>query len=426
MCREMKDSGVQWISTIPESWEIKNIKSLLIERKEVNNPIKTDFILSLTKERGVIPYSEKGDVGNKSKEDYTGYKLAYPKDIVLNSMNIIIGSVGISNYFGAVSPVYYMLYPRKEGDYVEYFNYVFQTREFQNNLKGYGNGIMEHRMRIQMNKLNTVLLPYPPVKTQNKIVNYLDKKVSQIDDIISKQKGIIEKYKADKQSIITETVTKGLNKNVPMKDSGIEWIGEIPSHWSKEKIKYLVQISRGRFNHRPRNDVRFYNGEYPFIQTGDVARANKYINTYEQTLNKKGFEVSKEFKKGTIVMTIAANIGDIAILNFDSCAPDSIVGFEPIGYSHWNYIYYLFIAAKPAFFETSIISTQLNLNIELIKELFVVRPPMEEQKQIAEFLDKKCIAIDTAVVKKEQLIEKLESYKKSLIYECVTGKREVN
>ena len=426
MCREMKDSGVQWISTIPESWEIKNIKSLLIERKEVNNPIKTDFILSLTKERGVIPYSEKGDVGNKSKEDYTGYKLAYPKDIVLNSMNIIIGSVGISNYFGAVSPVYYMLYPRKEGDYVEYFNYVFQTREFQNNLKGYGNGIMEHRMRIQMNKLNTVLLPYPPVKTQNKIVNYLDKKVSQIDDIISKQKGIIEKYKAYKQSIITETVTKGLNKNVPMKDSGIEWIGEIPSHWSKEKIKYLVQISRGRFNHRPRNDVRFYNGEYPFIQTGDVARANKYINTYEQTLNKKGFEVSKEFKKGTIVMTIAANIGDIAILNFDSCAPDSIVGFEPIGYSHWNYIYYLFIAAKPAFFETSIISTQLNLNIELIKELFVVRPPMEEQKQIAEFLDKKCIAIDTAVVKKEQLIEKLESYKKSLIYECVTGKREVN
>lgn len=426
MCREMKDSGVQWISTIPESWEIKNIKSLLIERKEVNNPIKTDFILSLTKERGVIPYSEKGDVGNKSKEDYTGYKLAYPKDIVLNSMNIIIGSVGISNYFGAVSPVYYMLYPRKEGDYVEYFNYVFQTREFQNNLKGYGNGIMEHRMRIQMNKLNTVLLPYPPVKTQNKIVNYLDKKVSQIDDIISKQKSIIEKYKAYKQSIITETVTKGLNKNVPMKDSGIEWIGEIPSHWSKEKIKYLVQISRGRFNHRPRNDVRFYNGEYPFIQTGDVARANKYINTYEQTLNKKGFEVSKEFKKGTIVMTIAANIGDIAILNFDSCAPDSIVGFEPIGYSHWNYIYYLFIAAKPAFFETSIISTQLNLNIELIKELFVVRPPMEEQKQIAEFLDKKCIAIDTAVVKKEQLIEKLESYKKSLIYECVTGKREVN
>lgn len=176
MCREMKDSGVKWIGDIPKDWDIKNIKSILAERKELNNPVKTEFILSLMKDRGVIPYTEKGDVGNKSKEDYTGYKLAYPKDIVLNSMNIIIGSVGISNHFGAVSPVYYMLYPRNNNDSVEYFNCIFQTKEFQNNLKGYGNGIMEHRMRIQMSKLNTVLLPYPSTKEQNEIANYLDKK----------------------------------------------------------------------------------------------------------------------------------------------------------------------------------------------------------------------------------------------------------
>lgn len=168
MGNRCKDSGVKWIGYIPEHWEIQRIKSVLAERKENNNPIKTDFILSLTNDRGVIPYSDKGDIGNKSKQDLTGYRLAYPNDIVLNSMNIVIGSVGLSNYFGAVSPVYYMLYKRNKEDSIRYFNYLFQTKAFQNNLRGYGNGIMEIRMRIQMSKLNTVLLPYPPAIEQKK------------------------------------------------------------------------------------------------------------------------------------------------------------------------------------------------------------------------------------------------------------------
>ena len=206
--REMKDSGIEWIGEIPADWNIKRVKAVLCERNESNNPIQTDEILSLTNDRGVIPYEEKGDVGNKSKEDLTGYKLAYPGDIVLNSMNVFIGSVGLSSYFGCVSPVYYMLYPRNKNDSVSFFNYLFQTKELQTKLHGYGNGIMEIRMRIQMSKLNSVQLPVPPSDVQHKIAAYLDCKCSQIDAIIARQQEVIEKLKAYKLSKINEIVVE--------------------------------------------------------------------------------------------------------------------------------------------------------------------------------------------------------------------------
>ena len=423
--REMKDSGIEWIGEIPADWNIKRVKAVLCERNESNNPIRTDKILSLTNDRGVIPYEEKGDVGNKSKEDLTGYKLAYPGDIVLNSMNVFIGSVALSSYFGCVSPVYYMLYPRNKNDSVSFFNYLFQTKELQTKLHGYGNGIMEIRMRIQMSKLNSVQLPVPPSDVQHKIANYLDRKCSRIDAIIARQQEVIEKLKAYKLSVITEAVTKGLNPDVPMKDSGVEWIGEIPENWDTLKLKYASSILRGKFNHRPRNDPEYYDGNYPFVQTGDVARANKYIEKYSQTLNEKGYAVSKEFPANSICMTIAANVGDVAILRFDACFPDSVVGFVPSGNIAWNYLYYALTAMKKQFVRNAIISTQLNLNIEIIKEEFIPVAPLCTQEQISKFLDDKCLAIDRTIYTKQCVIDKLTDYKKSIIYEVVTGKRRV-
>lgn len=426
MNRAMKDSRVEWIGKVPEEWDVQRLKNILIERKENNKPQKTDNILSLMKDRGVIPYSEKGDIGNKSKTDLTQYKLAYPGDIVLNSMNVIIGSVGLSKYFGAVSPVYYMLRPRLSKDFVEYYNFIFQTEVFQKSLIGYGNGIMEHRMRIPMNNLNNVSLPVPPSYEQKKIAAFLDEKVSHIDKIIEDTKKSIENLKAYKQSLITETITKGLDPTVEMKDSGIDWIGKIPKHWISSRIKYVTNISRGQFSHRPRNDERYYDGQYPFIQTGDVARAKKYITTYSQTLNELGKSVSKEFPKGTLVMNIAANVGDVAILDFDSYFPDSVVGFVPKEKYHWNYLYYTFAGMKSMFVRTAISNTQLNLNVDRIKDMHVpVTTDYNEQLKISEFLDKKVSNIDSLLEKKGEVVTELESYKKALIYEYVTGKKEV-
>ncbi|MGO1527470.1 MAG: restriction endonuclease subunit S, partial [Senegalia sp. (in: firmicutes)] len=254
MTRKMKDSGVEWIGEIPEDWEVVRLKSILRERNEKNDPIKTKNLLSLTAGQGVIPFTEREGGGNKAKGDYSKYKVARPNDLVINSMNIISGSVGLSRYKGCVSPVYYTLTKRNEKDDIRYYSYIFRTKELQNFLLGYGNGIMMKeseksgklntiRLRIPIGNLNMIELPICHQAQQKAIANFLDKKTLEIDNIVSKTKKVIKEYKKYKQSLITETVTKGLDKNVEMKDIGIEWIGEIPGHWSFTKLKYLVNCN---------------------------------------------------------------------------------------------------------------------------------------------------------------------------------------
>lgn len=404
MTKKMKDSGVEWIGEIPEAWEVQNLKSILEERNEMNNPIKTESILSLTNDRGVIPYSEKGDIGNKSKEDLTKYKLVYPNDIVVNSMNVIIGSVGLSDYFGATSPVYYMLYPRNYKDSVKYYTYLFQTKEFQSKLVGYGNGIMEHRMRIPMMNLNKVHLPYPDSLEQKSIADFLDKKTEEIDNIISKTKKAIEEYKRYKQSLITETVTKGLDKDVQMKDSGIEWIGEIPEHWDVVKFKRLFRILNGKeikneLNRNSENAIKVYGSGGVFKYTDDFLH-----------------------NKTSILFGRKGTIGKPVIAEGKFWTVDTMY-YTDIIHGNLKYIYYMLKA-----FPWEIITTQTALpsitSTDLLNKYMSVAP-FKEQEQIASYLDQKCSQIDQIISTKEKLLIEMEAYKKSLIYETVTGKREV-
>ena len=191
LTRKMKNSGIKWIGEIPEDWEIRKLKYILEERKEKNNPIVTDNILSLSVERGIFPYEEKTGGGNNSKSNLTAYKVTHPNDIVLNSMNILAGAVGLSRYTGAVSPVYYTLYTTSEEINITYYYYLFRTREFQRSLLGLGNGIMMResstgklntiRMRIPMDKLAGLFLPLPPRRVQDLIVKSLAKDIKVIN-----------------------------------------------------------------------------------------------------------------------------------------------------------------------------------------------------------------------------------------------------
>jgi len=288
------------------------------------------------------------------------------------------------------------------------------------------NNLGDNGVRSSLNAQDLLNIPMVGIShsLQIRIADFLDDKCGKIDRYIEKQQQIIDKLKAYKQAVITEAVTKGLDPDVPMKDSGIEWIGEIPEHWKIEKLKYATTIMRGKFSHRPRNDPDYYDGQYPFVQTGDVARAIKYISTYTQTLNELGYSVSKEFPKGSIVMTIAANVADVAILDFNACFPDSVVGFVPEEIKQM-YLFYALRSMKQQLLRNAIISTQLNLNIEIIKEEFIPIPSEYEQEMISHFIDGKCDEIDSTISKKQALIDKITEYKKSLIYEAVTGKLEV-
>lgn len=431
-----KDSGEDWIGEVPSGWEVKSIKFIFQERKEKNDPIKTRDILSLCMYRGVIPYAEKGAAGNKAKEDLTAYRLAYPGDIVMNSMNVVAGSVGLSKYFGVVSPVYYMLRPRKDKDLVEYFNAIFQNEAFQKSLVGLGNGILVKkseltgklntiRMRIPMSKLNMVGMPYPSPAEQTAIVAFLDRKTAQIDQAVAIKEKQITLLKERKQILIQNAVTRGLDPGVPMNDSGVEWIGEIPVHWVTRKIKYLSKIFRGKFTHRPRNDPALYDGLHPFFQTGDVAAAGKHLYKYKQTLNERGLRVSTLIPKGTIVITIAANVGDVSILDLDACFPDSVVGFQPDKKIERDYLYYSLGNMKEQFISSSIKNTQMNLNVERIGSNSICEPPQEEQLKIVEYIESESAKINKAIALQQQQINKLKEYKTTLINSAVTGKIKV-
>lgn len=426
--QKMKYSGVEWIGEIPEDWDIKRLKAVLCERNESNNPIKTDYILSLTNDRGVIPYDEKGDVGNKSKEDLSGYKLlAYLNDIVLNSMNVIIGSVALSKYYGCVSPVYYMLYPRNPMDDVRYYNYIFQTKEFQSKLKGYGNGIMEIRMRIQMSKLNTVELPIPDATTQTRIADFLDDKCGKIDRYIEKQQKIIDKLKEYKQAVITEAVTKGLNPEVPMKDSGIEWIGMIPVHWDVPEIKYLVRIASG--GTPDRNHPEYWNGNIPWIKTGELQ--NDIITNAEEYITEEGLNNSSAqiFNINTILVAMygqGKTRGMTALLKTPASTNQACAGLTVTNSNvQIEYLWQCLIGAYDAIRSEAAGSGQPNLSATLIGNFHIAMPPIEEQGLIVEYIKDRTVEIKSTIHKAEKLLEKLTEYKKSLIYEAVTEKMEV-
>jgi type I restriction enzyme S subunit len=392
------------------------------KEKSICEHYSGEDVISLTL-NGVVKRDLENPSG-KMPTTFDGYQFVDPNDLLLCLFDIDVTPrcVGLVKDYGVTSPAY-SRFKIHSGFCNAYYNYLLRFIDDEKVFVHLSKNLRSSLTESDFGAIKTIV---PPKAEQQRIADYLDNRTFEIDILLSKARSSIEEYKKLKQAVITQAVTKGVRGEREMKDSGVEWIGEIPKEWICEKIKYATSISRGLFNHRPRNDERYYNGKYPFIQTGDVANATKYIVSYSQTLNELGKAVSKEFPKGTLTMTIAANVGDVAILNFDAYFPDSVVGFIPNKNIRTLYLFYVFSSMKDEFTRTAIKSTQLNLNIDRVKETFIpVTLNVNEQCEIENYLESKCAEIDGLIAKKEQLVKELESYKKGLIYEVVTGKREV-
>lgn len=431
-----KDSGIAWLGEIPEHWNISSLKSLLQERKESNKPIKTKNILSLDMYRGVIPYSEKGTGGNKAKDDLTAYKLAYPGDIVLNSMNVIAGSVGLSKYFGAVSPVYYMLRPRKDYDTVEYFNDIFQSESFQKSLYGLGNGIMVKesstsgklntiRMRIPMDKLNTVELPYPNNKEQQQISTFLDKATSKIDTLIEKQTKLIELLKEKRQAVISHAITKGINPNVKMKDSGVEWLGEIPEHWEVKKLKYVSTVNNQSLSEKYNEDFEINYIDIGSVTTGYIEKSEKM--EYSESPSR----ARRIIKEGDIlVSTVRTYLKAIAPVTKNEHNYIASTGFAVISPVENIVSSFLKYSLLSNYFVDLVEAESVGISYPAINSSDLIQfnitfPTIKEQKHIAEYLDEKTAKIDKLVGKANKSIELLKEKRAALISAAVTGKIDV-
>lgn len=271
----------------------------------------------------------------------------------------------------------------------------------------------------------TLTIALPPLLEQKQISVYLDASCVAIDVSVDAKRQQLASLESLAHTIVNKAVTKGINPNVSLMRSGMDWLPEIPAHWELKQIKRVCEIVRGKFAHRPRNDPAFYEGEYPFVQTGDITAAHKYIRTYSQTLNELGLTVSKRFPRGTLVMSIAANIGDVAILDFEACFPDSMVGLIPGPHTNLEFLYYLMRAMKSIMQRSAVLSTQLNLNNVRIGTNFAAFPPKKEQEEIASFLNAKEQELGDIRNTIEAQVTTLLAYRKSLIHECVTGKRRI-
>lgn len=426
--REMKDSRIPWLGEYPAAWSLKKIKYCLQERIEKNNPVRTTDILSLTAKQGVIPYDQKEGGGNKPKEDVSAYRLAYPGDIVMNSMNILSGSVGLSQYFGCVSPVYYMLRPLDAKEDVRYYNYIFQTTVFQRSLYGLGNGILIKesgngklntiRMRIPMDKFGGLFIPVASKSEQKIIADYLDKICAEIDVLTADIQTQIDTLEQYKRSVITEAVTKGLNPDVEMKDSGIQWIGSMPAHWNCIRGKYVL-----KYIQKP---VREDDGVITCFRDGEVTlRSNRREDGFTMADKEIGYQ--------------GIDVGDLVVHGMDGFAgaigiSDSRGKASPVlnvldtEQSKRYIMYFLRSMAYSDVFlalATGIRVRSCDLRWNKLSELFYPVPPLEEQEAIVDYIDSVLRRTDEVIAAKREQLSTLEAYKKSLIYEYVTGKKEV-
>ena len=415
MAEAMKDSGEEWIGAIPESWDTNRIRYCLDEINVKNSPVKTEQILSLVKDKGVMLYEEKGDVGNKAKEDITGYKVAFPNTLIVNSMNILIGSVGISKYKGCVSPVYYVFREKDNSD-LRFVNYIFNTREFQKELRKYANGILEIRLRISATDIFNRKIPLPPKEEQIKIADFLDEKCTEIDKLsedIQKQIDILEEYK---KSVITRAVTKGLNPDVEMKDSGDERLGMIPANWDAKKLKFVTREIYENGLMVPEND-RYIGMENVLSYSNDFHEAN---TEYEISFQKK-------CKKGIVLFgKLRPYLAKVIICPFTGFATGEFMQLSNFDRDS-RYLRYSLL--NRTFIESVNMSTygakMPRANSEYVNNLKICIPPKDEQCKIADFLDNVCQKIDESIRLQQKQLSHLDTYKRSIIYEYVTGKKRV-
>ncbi|EII5634773.1 restriction endonuclease subunit S [Vibrio cholerae] len=428
---EYKKSGINWIGSIPTLWKVVSLRHLISSVKNGSTATQTEQSATSvpvsrieTISTGHINMDKTGFVDPNSISE--SFKLD-AGDLLLSHIN----SLSMVGNVAQVQPNDFLFHGMnllriipKESISSKYLFWQLKSDYSRKLIESVAKPAI-NQASVSTESLKALQMLLPSIEEQQKIANFLDHETAKIDTLIAKQEKLIELLKEKRQAVISHAVTKGLNPDAPMKDSGVEWLGEVPEHWVIKSYRYACKIYRGKFGHRPRNDPAFYDGEYPFIQTGDVARAGKYIKDYKQTLNEKGIGVSQKFPVGTLMMAIAANIGDTAILGFEAYAPDSVVGFKPKADIDLEFLRYSFMAAFPALEQTSTQSTQANLNVDRIGAVQASFPSISEQREIVAYLDTLLEQYDDIESKSQKSIELMKERKTALISAAVTGKIDV-
>lgn len=413
--REMKNSGIEWIGEIPSDWKLPKVKKLfkigrgrVIAVTEMTPDGKYPVYSSQTKNNGCLGYID--------TFDFDQDQLTWTTDGA-NAGTVFLrrGKHNCTNVCGT-------LLPYTNDNDLRFLKYaleyiaIFHKRADINGFK------------IMNNEMADIIITLPSLLEQKKIADFLDEKCAEIDTVIEKTKATIEEYKKLKQSVITQAVTKGIRPNRPMKDSGIEWIGEIPADWSINLIKNIADTCSGGTPNS--TDESLYDGDINWVCSYDLKEKPIFESGRKITQLGADSIAGKLQKRGSILIAMyggSGTIGNSGILECEARTNQAICSIKFNNQYIMDYLGFYYILAIRKHWMIYAVGTRKDPNIsqDIVKRMPCVIPSLPEQKEIVDFLDKKCSEIDELIAKKTNLLSELESYKKSLIYEYVTGKKEV-
>ena len=426
---EYKDSGIEWLGEIPSHWKVVPCRAVVEHQTEKNTNSTSSNYLSLMANIGVIRYEDKGDIGNKKPEDLSKCKVVKKGQLVINSMNYSIGSFGMSQYDGICSPVYIVLQPIS-GVYSQRFALrIFENSFFQKYLSTFGNGILEHRAAINWEDIKGKYVPLPSLEEQNHILNFLDHETSKIDSLIAKQEKLIELLKEKRQAVISHAVTKGLNPDVAMKDSGVEWLGQVPEHWQKKILKYIVSQQGG--GTPDKSNLSFWDGDIPWVSPKDMKV--DYISTSQDKITVKAIEQSstKLVPIGSVLMVVRGMIlihsVPVALTQEAVTINQDMKALIPNNDLDSEYFLYLLKGLKDYlldYVETSGHGTKC-LRSDDFMNMPLFLPNVEEQKNIVQYIKNKSEVFDSLINKAESAIQLMQERRTALISSAVTGKIDV-
>jgi type I restriction enzyme S subunit len=430
---EYKESGSPWLGRMPTHWNLVRLGLVLRERRETNEEKQVAQVLSVLKDVGVIRYEDKGNIGNKKSEDIGRYKIVRPDDIVVNCMNVIIGSVGRSRYTGCLSPVYYVLTRRSEADNPRYLAAIFSAKPFHESLVRIGNGILAYRMRIPMELLKCEPFPVPSPEEQAAMVRFLDYANGRLERAIRAKRKVIALLHEQKQAIIHRAVTRGLDPTVPLKPSGIPWLGDIPKHWEVLPLKGVCAIQSGITLGKD------YAGqslrEYPYLRVANVQAGHANLAVVKTIRVTKAEAERCILQKGDVLMTEGGDPDKLG----RGCVWDAQVA--PC--LHQNHVFAVrpnqsrlerhFLSAlmgtsyaRAYFQSTAKQTTNLAATNKTKIGLFkVLLPKVDEQTRILTALNDETRPVTTAITRLEREIELLREYRTRLVADVVTGKLDV-
>lgn len=424
MARKMKDSGIEWIGEIPEGWSIARGKHILTLLQRAVFP--TDGVITCFRDGEVTLRSNRREDGFTVSLKEIGYQGIEPGDLVVHGMDGFAGSIGISDSRGKSSPVLVVLDSSQDKKYLMYY---LRSMAYNNVFLALSTGIRVRSCDLKWNKLADLLYLVPPIVEQHKLVSFLDEKCSEIDAMLSKTRASIEEYKKLKQAVITQAVTKGVRGEREMKDSGVEWIGKIPREFDPVQLKFFCKLITDGTHFSP---TTVENG-WPYITAGDVHGIGLDYNSAKR-ISEEDFQLlvaqgCQPLKGDVLLVKDGATTGRVGFVDSDTpCVIlSSVAMLRPADNTDGHYLMYLLASD---FLQKQILvsmagSAMPRTTLTKLTKYIGLLPPLHEQKEIANYLDAKCAEIDRLIAKKEQLVKELENYKKSLIYEVVTGKREI-